>query len=89
MKRLLSFFLAFLAFAQCTFSCFASDDVTQIPETDAPTSGAELDLNVGAAVLMEAKTGKVLYATNENEALPRFCDKNNDAFARYGSHRKF
>lgn len=70
MKRLLSFFLAFLAFAQCTFFCFASDDITNMPETNIPTNGAELDLNVGAAVLMEAKTGKILYATNENQALP-------------------
>lgn len=70
MKRLLSFFLAFFAFLQCTLSCFASDDVTQMPETNMPTNGTELDLNVGAAVLMEAKTGKILYATNENQALP-------------------
>ena len=70
MKKLLSFFLAFFAFMQFSIFCFASDDGVQTPEPSTPTVGFDLDLDVGAAVLMEAKTGKVLYAINESQAMP-------------------
>lgn len=69
MKKLLSFFMTLALCMQFSLFCFASDDETPT-EPITPTVGTDLSLEVGAAVLMEAKTGKILYALNESEALP-------------------
>ncbi len=59
--KVLSFMLA-VSIIVCSFGLLVSADEQQ--------SYPSLDLDCKAAVLMEAQTGKILYASNENQALP-------------------
>lgn len=70
-RRLAALFLIFIIFIQQSFvfNCFASGEVMEIeyiPSADAP----EMDFDCKSAVLMDAKTGAVIYEKNKDEALP-------------------
>ena len=54
--------------ALCLFS--ASAETTLPISENAPTESPDLGLNCKSAVLMEASTGKILYAQNPEEAMP-------------------
>lgn len=63
--KLISAFLL-IALTISLFTVSASVPIGDDTETDAPA----LTLDCKSALLMEANTGKILYAKNENEALP-------------------
>ncbi|MEG1980984.1 MAG: D-alanyl-D-alanine carboxypeptidase family protein [Clostridia bacterium] len=67
MKRIISLFLV-LAFSFSLLSVSA-EDIPMSTKTIAPTT-IQNDITAKASVLMEAKTGKILFAKNENEPLP-------------------
>ena len=64
MKKLISLSLALLL-CVCCGMCMPVDTRAVTAEENAP-----FDVAAESAVLMEAGTGKVLYAKNANEALP-------------------
>ncbi len=71
MKKALSFFLLLVLLVQCmTFSAFASEEGTDAASPDAVATSGDLNIKAASAVLMEAKTGKILYTQNAELALP-------------------
>ncbi len=66
-KRIIAAVLAILMLALPITPVFAGE---KFDDTVADVDVLPFDLNCKSAVLMEAETGKVLYAKNENEALP-------------------
>ena len=69
MKRLLVFILAVAIIFSFNATCFAQM-ATKSGAEDFTNTGADLNLDVKSAVLMEAVTGEVLYEINKDEALP-------------------
>ena len=69
MKKVISILLM-LAMLLPVFVTAACASDTELPpeESDTVAGGVDLDLGVGAAYLMEAKTGAVLYSENETHA---------------------
>jgi len=69
MKKIIS--LLILTALVFTFTAsICSADTAVFDEEQEITTTVNLDLNVKSAVLMEAETGRLLYAKNPNEALP-------------------
>lgn len=81
MKKILSFFLFFsLSVLQVVMPVFATESAQIYPfefateefwyQTEVPAATFTSSINVKGCVLMEASTGRVLYANRENEHLP-------------------
>ena len=67
MKKILIFILIVVCFLSSGLSTFAVSDTKNAAESSR-TNAAELGVEVGSAYLIEARTGKVLYAENEFSA---------------------
>lgn len=67
MKKKLIFILIVVCFLSSGLSTFAVSDTKNAAESSR-TNAAELGVEVGSAYLIEARTGKVLYAENEFSA---------------------
>ncbi len=70
MKKILIFILALICFLSSGLTAFAVSDTKSAAERKTANTSAEIDLgvDVGSAYLIEASTGKVLYAENEFSA---------------------
>ena len=66
MKRIISLFILVVIFLLSITPTFAKIDTKTTAETTNPFG----ELNAKSAVLMEAETGKIIFAKNEEEALP-------------------
>lgn len=64
--KFLSLFLALFLLYSWVIPCYASDT---LHEADAAPAPPELTLDVGAAILMDADTGEVLYRQNDQDAM--------------------
>ena len=67
MKRIFLFILVISMFLTLGVGVYAKNGTNNTAE-NTRTNGVELDIAAKSAVLMEAETGKILYAKSENEA---------------------
>ena len=68
MKRALSLVLIGVLLLALSLSVLAADEINAISEEGAAQNGMRLDCR--SAILMDAKTGQVLFEQNPDEALP-------------------
>lgn len=66
MKKILLLLLVFTVFLSISTAAFADIDKNYAAES-VNLPGADFDINAKSAVLMEANTGKILYAKNEDQ----------------------
>ena len=68
MKRLFAFMLLFIFLFSAASTVFAKNETNNEAELYSITK-AEFDIDCKSAVLMEAKTGEIIFSHNENQAL--------------------